>query len=37
MMVLQARSDRPKPDSIDKITDEQRQRLFSSLIAYSAR
>src|SRR5438477_4049456 len=30
MMVLMTRSDRPKPDSIDNTTDEQRQRLFSS-------
>src|SRR4051812_45333851 len=29
MMVLMARSDRPKPESIEKITDEQRNRLFS--------
>ena len=35
MMVLIARSDRPKPESIDKITDEQRNRLFSSMIAYA--
>ena len=35
MMVLMARSDRPKPDSIEKITDEQRQRLFSSMLAYA--
>jgi hypothetical protein len=35
MMVLMTRSDRPKADSIDKITDEQRQRLFSSMLAYS--
>jgi hypothetical protein len=35
MMVLMTRSDRPKPDSIDKITDEQRGRLFSSMLAYS--
>ena len=35
MMVLMTRSDRPKPDSIDKITEEQRSRLFSSMLAYS--
>ena len=35
MMVLITRSDRPKPESIDKITDEQRNRLFSSMIAYA--
>ena len=37
MMVLITRSDRPKPDSIDndKMTDEQRSRLFSSMFAYS--
>ena len=37
MMVLITRSDRPKPDSIDndKMTDEQRSRLFSSMLAYS--
>ena len=35
MMVLMTRSDRPKPDSIDNTTDEQRQRLFSSMLAYS--
>ena len=35
MMVLLTRSDRPKPDSIDKIADEQRSRLFSSMLAYS--
>ena len=28
MMVLMTRSDRPKPDSIDKITNEQRSALF---------
>jgi hypothetical protein len=35
MMVLMTRGDRPKPNSIDKITDEQRHRLFSSMLAYS--
>ena len=35
MMVLITRSDRPKPDSIEKITDEQRQRLFASMLAYA--
>jgi len=35
MMVLIARSDRPKPESIAKITDEQRNRLFSSMLAYA--
>ena len=35
MMVLIARSDRPKPENIDKITDEQRNRLFSSMISYA--
>src|SRR5438309_11916798 len=35
MMVLMTRSDRPKADSIDKITDEQRTSLFSSMLAYS--
>ena len=37
MMVLITRSDRPKPDSIDndKMPDEQRSRLFSSMFAYS--
>ena len=35
MMVLITRSDRPKPDSTDKMTDEQRSRLFSSMLAYS--
>ena len=35
MMVLITRSDRPKPDSTDKMTDEQRSRLFSSVLAYS--
>jgi hypothetical protein len=35
MMVLMTRSDRPKPDSIDKITNEQRSALFSSMLAYS--
>jgi hypothetical protein len=35
MMVLLTRSDRPKPDSIDKITNEQRSALFSSMLAYS--
>jgi hypothetical protein len=34
-MVLMTRRDRPKPTSIDKITDEQRNRLFSSMLAYS--
>ena len=37
MMVLMARSDRPNPESIDKITDEQRTRLFSSMIAYAGK
>jgi hypothetical protein len=37
MMVLMARSDRPKPDSIEKITDEQRHRLFSSMLAYAGK
>ena len=35
MMVLITRSDRPKPDSTDKMTDEQRSRLFSSMLAYA--
>ena len=35
MMVLITRSDRPKADSTDKMTDEQRSRLFSSMLAYS--
>ena len=35
MMVLITRSDRPKPDNTDKMTDEQRSRLFSSMLAYS--
>ena len=35
VMVLMTRSDRPKPGSIDNITDEQRIRLFSSMLAYS--
>ena len=35
MMALLTRSDRPKPDSTDKMTDEQRSRLFSSMLAYS--
>ena len=35
MMVLITRSDRPKHDSTDKMTDEQRSRLFSSMLAYS--
>ena len=35
MMVLITRSDRPKPDSTDTMTDEQRSRLFSSMLAYS--
>jgi hypothetical protein len=35
MMVLITRSDRAKPDSTDKMTDEQRSRLFSSMLAYS--
>ena len=35
MMVLITRSDRPKPDSTDKMTDGQRSRLFSSMLAYS--
>ena len=34
-VVLITRSDRPKPDSIEKITDEQRQRLFASMLAYA--
>ena len=35
MMVLITRSDRPKPDSTDKMTDEKRSRLFSSMLGYS--
>jgi hypothetical protein len=35
VMVLLTRNDRPKPDSPDKMTDEQRSLLFSSMLAYS--
>jgi hypothetical protein len=35
MMVLITRSDRPKAAGVDKLTDEQRNRLFSSMIAYA--
>jgi hypothetical protein len=34
MLVLIVRGDRPKPDGIEKITDQQRADLFRSVIAY---
>jgi hypothetical protein len=35
MMVLMANGSRPQPESMAKITDEQRQQLFSTFIAYA--
>jgi lipocalin-like protein len=35
MMVLIAMSSRPKPDSIEKMTDQQRADLFRSTVAYA--
>jgi hypothetical protein len=34
MMVLILTGDRPKPASIDKITDQERVELFRSMVAY---
>src|SRR5262249_35898444 len=35
MMVLIAMSSRPRPDSIEKMTDQQRADLFRSMVAYT--
>ncbi len=35
MMVLITRTGRPRAESIDKMTDQQRNKLFSSMIAYA--
>jgi len=35
VLVLITRADRPKAESIEKITDQQRNQLFSSMIAYA--
>ena len=35
VMVLILRSDRPKPESLDKMTDQQRADLFRSMLAYT--
>ena len=35
MIVLIATSDRPKPESIEKMTDQQRTDLFRSMVAYT--
>jgi Lipocalin-like domain len=35
MMVLIVQSDRPRAESIDKLTDQQRQRLFGTMLAYT--
>lgn len=35
VLVLITQGDRPKAESIEKITDQQRNRLFSSMIAYA--
>jgi len=35
MMVLIAMRDRPKPDGIERMTDQQRADLFRSMVAYS--
>jgi hypothetical protein len=37
MMVIIVRSDRSKPDSIDRMTDQQRADLFRSMLAYGGR
>jgi hypothetical protein len=34
MLILIVRGDRPKPESLDKITDQQRADLFRSMTAY---
>jgi hypothetical protein len=35
MMVLLTQTDRPRADSVEKVTDQQRQQLYSSMIAYA--
>jgi Lipocalin-like domain len=35
MMVLIVQGDRPRADSIEKLTDQQRQRLFGTMLAYT--
>jgi hypothetical protein len=35
MMVLMTQAGRPRADSIEKMTDQQRQQLYSSMIAYA--
>lgn len=35
MMVLIAQGDRPRADRVEAITDQQRQRLFSTMMAYT--
>ena len=35
MMVIEARSDRPMAESIDKISEQQRSQLFAPMLAYS--
>jgi Lipocalin-like domain len=37
MLVLIVRRDRPKPESVDKITDQQRADLHRSMTAYGGR
>ena len=34
MLVLNLSSGRPKPDSLESITDEQRVQLFRTMVAY---
>jgi hypothetical protein len=35
VMVLQTRGDRPRPESVEGLTDDQRIKLFSSILAYA--
>jgi Lipocalin-like domain len=35
MMVLLVQGDRPRAESIEKLTDQQRQRLFGTMLAYT--
>jgi hypothetical protein len=35
MMVLLTQTGRPRADSIEKMTDQQREQLYSSMIAYA--
>jgi lipocalin-like protein len=37
MMVIIVRSDRPKPEAVDRMTDQQRAELLRSMLAYGGR